>query len=206
MSSAPGEAEASNASSLSSLTSDVSSRSKPAARSSWPMIGNRALSWWCGEQKCAAIWLGYLIQGEPAGAQSTPGTSPSTVPSVQQNNQGPGQQFNAPSSNIYVNPTPALPQRDPDGIYHLDRRVGTAVVANKMLPQGKIIFGELYGVNELNDRQPFDYQDYVLKFVSANGKPSLMEAMTLIGVSITGTMQQNIVPRVECEIIASRRS
>jgi len=54
---------------------------------------------------CAAIWLGYLMHGQPAGAQPTAaGNSPSATPLVQRNNQGTGQQFNAPGGSIYVNP------------------------------------------------------------------------------------------------------
>ena len=44
-------ASASNASSLSNRCWSVSSRRNPAARSSCEMVGESALSWWCGEQK-----------------------------------------------------------------------------------------------------------------------------------------------------------
>jgi hypothetical protein len=114
----------------------------------------------------------------------------------------------APSAPVPENPkppaTPAAPQRNPNGLYQLGDRVGTAVGANIMLGVGRVSFEELYGVNELNDQQVFEFQDYVLKFISADGKNSLRAAMTLIGISKSGGMQQNIVPNVLCEIVGKR--
>jgi hypothetical protein len=121
-----------------------------------------------------------------------------------QNNQGPGQQFNAP---VYINPPAAAPaaQRNQNGIYQFGDRVGTAVGAQIMPGNGRIGFAELYGVGELNDQQNFEYQDYVLKFISADGRPSLRASMALFGISKTGTVQQGVVPNVLCEIVGKRQ-
>jgi hypothetical protein len=156
----------------------------------------------------SAIWIGYLVGGDPASA--TPNLDNVKTPAaaatpIQQNNQGPGQQFNAPGGSIIVNPGSPDFSQDPNGIYQLGNRVGTAIGANIILSQGRAKFAEIYGAGNLNDQQTFEYQKYVLKFISADGKPRFMHAMTLFGLSKSGAMQQNIVPNVECEIVGTRK-
>ena len=134
---------------------------------------------------CAAIWLGYLIQGEPAGAQSTPGTSPSTVPSVQQNNQGPGQQFNAPGGSIYVNP---LPQTMPDSgiIQQAGASVGNAFGARRSPTDAtRFEFVEITHAEKLNTAEPIVYQGIKMKITYMKGRSGLDVTRSSEGTILT---------------------
>ncbi len=125
---------------------------------------------------CVAIWLGYVIAGNQAVATPTLGNTntmpPSATTAIQQHNQGPGQQFNAPGGNIYVNPTP---QQVPDSgtILQAGAVVGKAFGARRSPNDAtRFEFVEITNCDQLNTGSPFTYSGIRMLFVSE--KESIM--------------------------------
>jgi hypothetical protein len=101
-----------------------------------------------------------------------------TSPGVQQNNQGPGQLFNAPGGTIYVNPTPSAPlqkpERDPQAIYQAGIAVGK-VFGGRRSPANATIyeFVEIKNANQLNAQAPFEYDGVLLVLQSVQRRVRL---------------------------------
>lgn len=114
----------------------------------------------------------------------------------QKNTNGPNVQGG--QGNTYnINPPPR-PSRNPNQIYQLGQAVGTAVGPVVRRPEGVVFFQEMYGIDQLNVRVPFEYQGLILR-----APDDLLTKRTIMGLSITGSMQNNIVTNVTVAIIGS---
>src|ERR1700730_14662634 len=118
---------------------------------------------------CAAIWIGYMIAGSQVAATTTVGDikspSPHASTPMQQNNQGPGQQFKAPGGNIYVNPSPQPPP-DSGTIQQAGVVVGNAFGARRSPTDATLFeFTEITNCGRFNLGTPFIYKGVKMQFV-----------------------------------------
>jgi hypothetical protein len=104
---------------------------------------------------------------------------------VQQNNQGPGQQFNAPGGSIYVNP---LPQTMPDSgiIQQAGVSVGNAFGARRSPTDAtRFEFVEITHAEKLNTAEPIVYQGIKMKITYMKGRSGLDVTRSSEGTILT---------------------
>jgi hypothetical protein len=138
--------------------------------------------------------FGFLTIGE--WIRPTPLASAQGVPTMTQDKSSGGLNFNfqGPSTNQFHLNQPQQAARDPDTVYQYGKPVGSVVGARIVLSSGAIYFDEMFGVGNLNRSQPFQFREYTLKIVKDGG-------MTIMGMSRSGSAQQNILPNVVCSIV-----
>jgi hypothetical protein len=142
---------------------------------------------------CAAIWLGYVIAG--AGATSPPPTGvkspPAAATPIQQNNQGAGQQFNAPSGTINVYP-PSHQVPDSGNVTQAGVIVGKAFGARRSPTDATVFeFTEITNCGSLNTDAPFFYDGVNLQFIKERDS-----VMMLMGRAQDSPIRFGVVAKV----------
>jgi hypothetical protein len=105
--------------------------------------------------------------GRGSPAQSPLPSSTTFPPSAQQSNQGPGQLYNAPGGNIYINPPAPQPPAESGAIQQAGIVVGKAFGARRSPSDAtKFEFVEITNCAQFNTNEPFTYNDIRMRFVS----------------------------------------
>ncbi len=89
---------------------------------------------------------------------------------------------------------PVKPTRDPDAIYQNENITGKVIGARITLNESKVYFEQLENAGHLDTKKPFEYRDYVLRFVRADLYIGML-------VQAPGGVATNVYQRVVCEII-----
>lgn len=83
-------------------------------------------------------------------------------------------------------------QRDSDFLYQNGNSAGKAIGARITLNESKVYFSEIQNADGLDTRKPFEYRDYILRFIRA-------DSYTGMRVSNEG-VATNVYSNVVCEI------
>jgi hypothetical protein len=90
----------------------------------------------------------------------------------------------------------AEPERDPDALYQNGNVVGTVTGARLTLNQSKVYFAHIKNAGHLDRNRPFEYRQYLLKFVRADSYTGML-------ISTDGSAT-NVFGNVVCDIVGSR--
>jgi hypothetical protein len=88
-------------------------------------------------------------------------------------------------------------QRDPDALYQNGNSIGKVVGARITLNESKVFFEEIQNAGGLDTRRPFEYRDYILRFIRADSYTGMRISNEGVATNVYTNVVTEIVGRAQ---------